>query len=157
MSRALRLGIVAVDVLPQTRTLTHEGAGVVLYTVGCITAIILWAYSLAWLAYAVASIMHQRNIPFNMGWWGFTFPLGMLALTTTAIGTELSSRFLKVLGTVGPVLECVSNQVLKYIGTCCAVYAIVAGRGCRNREGRSQWTTSLRILRPHGRDESAER
>jgi tellurite resistance protein TehA-like permease len=97
---------VAVDVLPRTQILKHEGAGVVLYTVGCFTAIILWAYSMAWLAYAVASIMHQRHFPFNMGWWGFTFPLGMLALVTIAIGTELSSGFLKVLGTVSSISEC---------------------------------------------------
>jgi tellurite resistance protein TehA-like permease len=105
MRRVLRLGMVAADVLPQTQTLTYEGAGVVLYSVGCIVAIILWAYSLVWLAYAVASIMHQRHFPFNMGWWGFTFPLGMFALTTIAIGTELSSGFFKILGTVSPVPE----------------------------------------------------
>ncbi len=40
------------------------------------------------------------NLYFFSGWWGFTFPLGVLAVSTTNIGKETSSRFFDVLGTV---------------------------------------------------------
>ncbi|KAF2017573.1 C4-dicarboxylate transporter/malic acid transport protein [Aaosphaeria arxii CBS 175.79] len=97
----LRLGSVAAQTIPRNpTTLKYASAGETLHTFGCITAVILWAHSLVWLAYAVASIAHQRHFPFNMGWWSFTFPLGMLALDTIAIGTELGSAFFRVLGTV---------------------------------------------------------
>lgn len=35
-----------------------------------------------------------------MGWWGFTFPLGVYALSTILIGEELPSKFFRILGTV---------------------------------------------------------
>lgn len=35
-----------------------------------------------------------------MGWWGFTFPLGVYSLSTMLIGEELPSLFFRVLGTV---------------------------------------------------------
>jgi hypothetical protein len=36
----------------------------------------------------------------DLGWWGFTFPLGVFAVSTTTIAEELPSLFFKVLGTV---------------------------------------------------------
>ena len=35
-----------------------------------------------------------------MGWWGFTFPLGVLTTSTTMIGKEMPSAFFRVLGTL---------------------------------------------------------
>lgn len=35
-----------------------------------------------------------------MGWWGFTFPLGVYACSTILIGEELPSLFFRVLGTI---------------------------------------------------------
>lgn len=35
-----------------------------------------------------------------MGWWGFTFPLGVFAASTIQIGQELPSPFFRVLGTI---------------------------------------------------------
>jgi tellurite resistance protein TehA-like permease len=35
-----------------------------------------------------------------MGWWGFTFPLGVFSLCTLQLGTELESEAFKVLGTI---------------------------------------------------------
>ena len=55
---------------------THVYAGDVLYIAGFMIALILWAYGLAWLFLALASIWRTPKFPFNMGWWGFTFPLG---------------------------------------------------------------------------------
>jgi tellurite resistance protein TehA-like permease len=35
-----------------------------------------------------------------MGWWGFTFPLGVYAANTMELGVEMDLMFFKVLGTV---------------------------------------------------------
>jgi len=41
-----------------------------------------------------------------MGWWGFTFPLGVYSGATLQIGIELDSMFFKVLGTIFAVAVC---------------------------------------------------
>src|SRR5437016_2920089 len=35
-----------------------------------------------------------------MGWWGFTFPLGVYAVSTITSGVEMPSQFFKIFGTV---------------------------------------------------------
>ncbi|KAI9825079.1 MAG: hypothetical protein M1832_001399 [Thelocarpon impressellum] len=94
----LTLGRVAQRVLPQTHTLTPF-AGEILYVLGFVTALIMWGFGLVWFFFAVASISRAR-FPFNMGWWGFTFPVGVFATATTALGTALQSSFFNVLGTI---------------------------------------------------------
>jgi tellurite resistance protein TehA-like permease len=60
----------------------------------------MWAFGLTWLCFALASIYKARPFPFNMGWWGFTFPLGVMALSTMEFGNIFPSLFFKVLGTI---------------------------------------------------------
>ncbi|KAF2279962.1 C4-dicarboxylate transporter/malic acid transport protein [Westerdykella ornata] len=96
---AMKLGLVARTVFPLTRTL-HPLAGDVFYVLGFAVAMVLWGFGLVWLFFAVAGISHSRRFPFNMGWWGFTFPLGVYAMATLVMGTELPSGFFRVLGTV---------------------------------------------------------
>lgn len=55
---------------------------------------------LIWFAFALASIWKSRPLPFNMGWWGFTFPLGVYSASTMFIGEQLPSLFFRVLGTI---------------------------------------------------------
>ena len=93
------LGKVSRDLLPITHTL-HPAAGDVLYIQGFIIALLLWGFGLVWLIFAVATIYISRPIPFNMGWWGFTFPLGVFAVNTIQIGLELSNETFKILGTI---------------------------------------------------------
>jgi len=95
---ALKLGIQASKTFPETNTL-HPMAGEVLYVLGWMTAITLWGFGLVWLFFAVASISRSK-FPFNMGWWGFTFPIGVFTMSTITIGQELPSAFFRVLGTV---------------------------------------------------------
>ncbi|VVO62569.1 hypothetical protein PS862_00896 [Pseudomonas fluorescens] len=42
----------------------------------------------------------RAGIPFNLGWWGFTFPLGVYALTTLKLASVLNLTFFGVLGGV---------------------------------------------------------
>ncbi|RYN42595.1 Sulfite efflux pump [Alternaria arborescens] len=94
----LKLGIQASKTFPDTKAL-HPVAGEVLYVLGWMTAITLWGFGLVWLFFAVASIS-QNKFPFNMGWWGFTFPIGVFTMSTITIGQELPSAFFRILGTI---------------------------------------------------------
>jgi tellurite resistance protein TehA-like permease len=52
--------------------------------VGMIGGLLLWGAGIWWLAIAIAFTLRYRRegLPFNLGWWGFTFPLGVYALAT---------------------------------------------------------------------------
>ncbi|KAL1969193.1 hypothetical protein VTN77DRAFT_447 [Rasamsonia byssochlamydoides] len=93
------LGKVSRQVFQETNTLDPI-AGSVLYVLGFFVAIIMWGFGLIWFCLAIASIYQSRPFPFNMGWWGFTFPLGVFSASTIQIGIEMSSEFFKVLGTI---------------------------------------------------------
>jgi len=97
----MRLGMVAMKIFPVTGTLSEKTtkSGDLLYVVGFLMALIMWGFGLVWLFFAFASISKSR-FPFNMGWWGFTFPLGVFTTSTVQMGMELPSVFFKVLGTV---------------------------------------------------------
>lgn len=64
----------------------------------------IWGFGFVWLLIAIGSILHIRirgeHIPFNMGWWGFTFPIGVFTSATLQFGTEMDSVSFKVLGTI---------------------------------------------------------
>lgn len=94
----MSLGKLALKIFPETTTL-HPLAGDVLYVLGVGVALILWGFGLVWLFLAIASISRSK-FPFNMGWWGFTFPLGIYTMSMLTMGTELPSLFFRILGTV---------------------------------------------------------
>lgn len=94
----MQLGIQAAKRFPETGTL-HPMSGEIMYVLGWAIAMILWGFGLVWLFFAIASISRSR-FPFNMGWWGFTFPVGVFTMSTITIGEELPSAFFRVLGTV---------------------------------------------------------
>src|SRR5262249_15026486 len=95
----------AVRVFPITNTLPAVGehgnllAGDILYTLGSMTAIILWGFGLMWLFFAVMSVTRQK-VPFSQGWWAFTFPLGVFAMSTLTMGINLPSKAFQALGTL---------------------------------------------------------
>jgi len=97
----MQLGKVAARIFPETHTLSlaADNAGEIVYVMGWLTALIMWGFAIVWLFFALASISRSK-FPFNMGWWAFTFPLGVLTVSTTTIGKETPSHFFDVLGTV---------------------------------------------------------
>ncbi len=95
---SMQLGKVSMQLLPRTGTLAPL-AGQILYVVGFFVALIMWGFGLVWFFFAIASISHSK-FPFNMGWWGFTFPIGVFTVATTTLGKEMPSRFFDILGTV---------------------------------------------------------
>ncbi|EPE29013.1 sulfite transporter Ssu1 [Glarea lozoyensis ATCC 20868] len=97
----MKLGKLALIVFPETHTLSEHmvNAGEILYVVGWLTATIMWGFALVWLFFAVMSVSRMR-FPFNMGWWAFTFPLGVFTSSTLQMGRELPSRFFDIFGTI---------------------------------------------------------
>jgi tellurite resistance protein TehA-like permease len=110
-----KLGMVALKTFPKTGTLSEATtmAGEILYVVGFLIGLIMWGFGLAWLFFALASISRSK-FPFNMGWWGFIFPLGVFASSAVQMGTELPSAFFRVVGTVSIHLHFPSCQRTKY-------------------------------------------
>jgi C4-dicarboxylate transporter/malic acid transport protein len=54
---------------------------------GIVGALLLWGVGLWWLATAVLFILRYRRegLPFNLGWWAFTFPLGVYTAATLSL------------------------------------------------------------------------
>lgn len=74
-------------------------AGRMAYVLGVFISLIMWSFGLIWLVFALATVLYSSPFPFNMGWWGFTFPLGVYAANTIELGVEMDIIFFKVLGT----------------------------------------------------------
>lgn len=96
---ATELGSAALKILPVTGTV-HESAGPVVFVCGWLIGLLLWAFTLVWLALAISAVLRLQRFPFNMGWWSFTFPLGSLSLATIALAKATPSAFFRVLGTI---------------------------------------------------------
>jgi C4-dicarboxylate transporter/malic acid transport protein len=76
------------------------GIGQVAQGIGIIGGLIIWGYGLWWLVMAVAITLSylREGLPFNMGWWGFTFPLGVFTLATLNLGVQLNMAFFSIFG-----------------------------------------------------------
>lgn len=100
-----QLGKVAVKLLPATPAFKTIGVDVargaeILYVLGVFLGMVLWGFALVWVCFALISLATIRDFPFNMGWWGFTFPLGVWATCTSMLAINLDSEFFKVATTV---------------------------------------------------------
>ena len=58
--------------------------------IGLVGGAMLWGYGVWWLGFAVfATLSYLRaGMPFNLGWWGFTFPLGVYTAATYALAAQ---------------------------------------------------------------------
>jgi hypothetical protein len=106
----MQLGKVAMKVFPQTHTLPNAiNPGEILYILGFFIGIIMWGFGLVWMCFAISTIVRSRHFPFNMGWWGFTFPLGVYTVCTTTLAKELPSTFFIIM--LHPVIQLTSLQL----------------------------------------------
>lgn len=76
--------------------------GDVAFGLGVIGGIVLWGYGVWWLILAAMKTAHylRSGMPFNLGWWGFTFPLGVYTLATLALARVTHLGFFSVTGGV---------------------------------------------------------
>ena len=84
------------------------GVGDVAFGMGILGGIILWGYGAWWLALAVLKTIRylREGLPFNLGWWGFTFPLGVYALATLALARATGLELFAVTG--GALVVCLA-------------------------------------------------
>ncbi|WP_300626892.1 TDT family transporter [Pseudomonas sp.] len=78
------------------------GVGEMANGLGLVAGITLWGFGLWWMLIAVLITLRylRAGIPFNLGWWGFTFPLGVYALATLKLASLLQLGFFSVFGSV---------------------------------------------------------
>ena len=76
--------------------------GEIVEGLGLISGVILWGVGLWWIVMAaMITVRYFRSgIPFNLGWWGFTFPLGVYSLATLRLGSVLHLTFFNIAGCV---------------------------------------------------------
>ncbi|MEK8090625.1 TDT family transporter [Thermithiobacillus plumbiphilus] len=67
---------------------------------GLISGLLFWGFGLWWMMLTLLiTIRYFRSgIPFNLGWWGFTFPLGVYAVATLKLGSILHLIFFDIMG-----------------------------------------------------------
>ncbi|UJA05943.1 C4-dicarboxylate ABC transporter [Acinetobacter johnsonii] len=67
---------------------------------GILASLILLGFGLWWLGVAVLTTLHhaKQDLPFNLGWWGLTFPLGVYTLAILTLAQQLNLAFLYAVG-----------------------------------------------------------
>ena len=78
------------------------GIGEIASGIGLVAGITLWGFGLWWMLMAllITARYLRDGIPFNLGWWGFTFPLGVYSLATLKLASTLNLGFFSVVGCV---------------------------------------------------------
>ena len=70
----------------------------VAFGIGLIGSTALLGYGVFWLSMAILMTARylRHGMPFNLGWWGFTFPLGVYAIAIIAVAraTHIGTLFL---------------------------------------------------------------
>ena len=67
---------------------------------GILASLILLGFGLWWLGIAVLTTLYhaKQDLPFNLGWWGLTFPLGVYTLAILTLAQQLNLAFLYAVG-----------------------------------------------------------
>ena len=93
------LGNSAPEVLAATGL---ANAGAAAFGLGIVGGTILWGYGVWWILLATLKTVRyaRHGMPFNLGWWGFTFPLGVYTLATLALAHATHVAFFSVAGAV---------------------------------------------------------
>jgi len=78
------------------------GIGEIASGIGLVAGITLWGFGLWWMLMAllITARYLRDGIPFHLGWWGFTFPLGVYSLATLKLGAWLGLAFFQHMGLV---------------------------------------------------------
>lgn len=97
---ALGLLVLGVDAPTVFAANGMVGVGEVAAGLGVIGGAVLWGYGMWWLMLAALTTLRymRGGMPFNIGWWGFTFPLGVFSTATLALARQTHLDFLMVWG-----------------------------------------------------------
>ncbi|ORX98595.1 hypothetical protein K493DRAFT_313605 [Basidiobolus meristosporus CBS 931.73] len=99
------------------------GFGNSAFSVCLVIAYFLWGYGLYYLVFAFTSVFLRmpEKIPYNLGWWGLTFPIGVFTAGTMNIAVATDSRFFRGL-TAFFVCILVINWFIAAINTLARIY-----------------------------------
>ena len=77
-----------------------ESLGIFAQQGGLIASLILIGFGLWWLGIAVLTTLKhaQQDLPFNLGWWGLTFPLGVFTLAILNLAHQTNLHFIYIFG-----------------------------------------------------------
>jgi C4-dicarboxylate transporter/malic acid transport protein len=97
---ALGLLLLGADAPHAFGDLKIAGMGEVAAGIGVIGGAALWGFGMWWLLMAAMTTARylRHGMPFNLGWWGFTFPLGVYSLATLALARQIGLEFLTAVG-----------------------------------------------------------
>ena len=72
------------------------------YAFGPIGGLVIWGFGFWWLMMAILLTIRyvKEGLPFNMGWWGFTFPLGVYTASTIILYNLTGIGFFRIAGAV---------------------------------------------------------
>ena len=78
-------------------------AAPIVNTLSSIAATALWGFGLWWLAAAVVLLiayLRRGPLPYGLGWWAFTFPLGAFTASTLALGRGWHAGVIEALAVI---------------------------------------------------------
>jgi tellurite resistance protein TehA-like permease len=93
----LGTGIMGLALLGHDSQLVFASLAASLDGASLILALILWGFGVWWLFQSIAVTLHyvhHRRLPFNIGWWGLTFPLGVFDGGTDLLFKAFPTPFL---------------------------------------------------------------
>lgn len=95
----LLLGSDAIHIFP---TANLPRIGEVAFGIGAIGGTMLWGYGIWWILIAILTTAKylRHGMAFNLGWWGFTFPIGVYAVGSLALARLTHIGFLSAFGGV---------------------------------------------------------
>ena len=93
----LILGAQAPQVLA---VIDQQSLGLFCQQAGIVVSLILMGFGLWWLGIALlTTLKHAKTaLPFNLGWWGLTFPLGVFTLAVLNLAQQLHVSFIQSIG-----------------------------------------------------------
>lgn len=77
-----------------------ESLGLFFQNAGILASFILLGFGVWWFAIAVLTTLKHAaiDLPFNLGWWGLTFPLGVFILAILNLGRQIHVTFIVDIG-----------------------------------------------------------
>jgi len=89
--------------LAQAGTTLWGDAAPAVIAASSIAATVLWGFGLWWLAAAIVLLvayLRRSRLPYGLGWWAFTFPLGAFTASTLALSRGWRAGAIEVLAAV---------------------------------------------------------
>ncbi|MDC4558615.1 TDT family transporter [Acinetobacter baumannii] len=86
----------------------------VFQALGVVGSLVLLGFGLWWLGLAILTTLRhaKTGIPFNLGWWGLTFPFGVFILALFNLGHQIEVVFLQYVAVAFSILLLVMWSVV---------------------------------------------